>query len=108
MELKFIQTRAVGSDETAPYDVQLDGDYTLGEFVGHVLNNHTRDWGYIDPIAPPVQNPKPEDIFSRCRIEYRYGKIVSGEIAENLRALHIDHVKAAGGWSRMDYIVTLK
>lgn len=101
--LKFIQTHAPGGDETAPYDVILDKPYTVGEFINEVLTTLSNEWGEF------VVRRKGSGYFdSMARAEYRYGEMKNrnGEktaIPEEYTSLPIKEVKAAGGWSAMDY-----
>lgn len=43
--IKFKRTASTGGDETAPYDVIFDRQYTVREFIDYVLTR--REWGYI-------------------------------------------------------------
>ena len=43
--MRFIQTHATGSDETAPYDVK-DFPVTVKEFIDEVLTRN--EWGNIN------------------------------------------------------------
>lgn len=101
--LKFIQTHATGSDCTAPYDVILDKPYTVGEFINEVLTTRPNEWGEF------IVRHKGSDYFgTMARAEYRYGEMknrhgIKTEIPEEFALLPIKEVKAAGGWSAMDY-----
>ena len=101
--LKFIQTHAAGGDETAPYDVMLDKPYTVGEFIKEVLTTLPNEWGEF------VVRRKGSGYFDRmASAEYRYGEMKNRngektEIPEEFALLPIKEVKAAGGWSAMDY-----
>ena len=64
----------------------------VADFVGEVLNI-VGDWGYI--------------VIKPYRFEYRYGKLLNN-IPSELLARRISNVEASGGWSRMDYYLTLK
>jgi hypothetical protein len=85
--MKLIQTRPAGGDCIAPYDVELDHQYTFGELVDEILTK--KEWGFID--------------FLGIRIEYHRDKC--SQYRESLRDEPIYVVKASGGWSRMDYYV---
>ena len=87
--MTFIQTHSTGSDCTAPYDVVLDHKYTFGELLDEILNKG--EWGWIT--------------VEKTIFEYRNSKC--GEYPESLRNYIVKEVKAAGGYSRMDYYVTL-
>ena len=95
--LKFIQTHAAGGDETAPYDVIPDKPYTVGEFINEVLITRPNEWGEF------IVRRKGSGYFGRmASAEYRYGKMET-EIPAEFATQPIKEVKAAGGWSSMDY-----
>lgn len=91
-------------DCTAGYRVDLDKEYTLQEFIDAVLTNKKKDeWGGIK-IA------KRDCAWYRypC-IGYRYGKITSEpNLPENVYGYKVKTVSASGGWTAMDYIITLE
>lgn len=92
--MKFTQTHAVGSDETAPFDVSEYEAKNVGEFVNEVLKSHPNEWGTISVRS------------KYFRVEYRHGKLVKPTtIPKNIASTRISEVKAAGGWSNMDYII---
>lgn len=95
--LKFIQTHAEGGDCTAPYDVKLDKPYTVGEFIKEVLTTRPKEWGEFF-----VRHKGCGFLDSIARAEYRYGAMKSA-IPEEFTSLPVKEVKAAGGWSCMDY-----
>ena len=101
--LKFIQTHAAGGDETAPYDVILDKPYTVGEFINEVLTTRSNEWGEF------IVRHKDSGFLDRmASAGYRYGEMKNRngektEIPEEFASLPIKEVKAAGGWSAMDY-----
>lgn len=96
------QTTPTGGDCTAGYNVNFDKEYTLQEFIDAVLTNKG-EWGYIK-------------VAKRCCIwydypciGYRYGKITGKpNIPETVYGYKVKSVTASGGWSRMDFIVTLE
>ena len=90
--MRFIQTHATGSDETAPYDVK-DFPATVKEFIDEVLTRN--EWGNI----------KIDGL--RDKIEYKGSKLLN-EIPHEWLERTIVEVKAAGGWSCMDYLVKVK
>ena len=85
--MKFTQTHAVGSDETAPYDVS-EYPAKVTDFVDEVLK-HTQEWGCIE-------------VRRYGRVNYKHGKLIDN-IPPAWKHLTIRNVKAAGGWSLMDY-----
>ena len=99
LELTFKQTGKEAGDCTTPYEVSLSRDCTLREFVEAVLER--KEWGYIGLWFPG-------EIFGYPKCEYRDSKVFNSEFSEDDFAQTIDKVSAAGGWSRMDYLITLK
>lgn len=89
------------SDCTALYDVILDKEYTVKEFVDTVL---TRDGelGYIY-----VMHTESKSIFENPRCEYKWGKLLH-TLPEEVLDRKISDIAASGGWSSMDYILYLK
>lgn len=85
--MKFIQTHAVGGDETAPFDLS-EYPAKVTDFVAEVLK-HIREWGTIE-------------VRGHGCVEYKYGKLL-GEIPDEWKDLTIRDAKAAGGWSYMTY-----
>ena len=90
--MKFTQLRPEGGDCTAPYGV-TEFPEIVADFVGEVLGKYKREWGYI--------------VIKRYRFEYRFGKLLNN-ISSELLVRSISHVEASGGWTRMDYHLTLK
>lgn len=90
--IKFKQTARTGGDETAPYDVILDRQYTVREFIDYVLTR--MEWGYIYFKGGP-----------HC--EYR-GSLLLSAIPDEYMEACIESVKAAGCWVRMDYRIEIK
>ena len=86
--MRFIQTHATGSDETAPYDVH-DFKTNVQEFIDEVLSRRG-SWGkiLIDGICG--------------KVEYSHGKLLN-EIPAEWLDKEITEVKVAGGWGNMDY-----
>lgn len=96
-------------DCTAPYEVELDKEYTVLEFIQTVLSNNPNEWGYIGIKS----NDKDGIIFGKPKCEYSYGKILGG--IETLPLLFLEFlndkvlsVSADGGWSRMDYLLEVQ
>lgn len=99
--LTFIQAHATGSDCTAPYDVIMDKPYTVGEFINEVFTTRPGEWGEV------VVKRKGRSYFDRmASAEYRYGEMESA-MPEEFASLPIKEVKAAGGWSNMDYYLII-
>lgn len=92
MKLNFFPITPMGSDCTQAFRVELDGEYTVGDLINHVLTIRKDEWGEFE--------------VDRLYIEYRHGKIVNGdEIIPHVKDININKLIAFGGWSRMDYIV---
>lgn len=90
-------------DCTAGYRVCLDKEYTLQEFVDAILTNKKDEWGEIK-IAK--RNCPWYDYPS---IDYRNGNITNTpNIPEEVFGYKVKSATAHGGWSAMDYIVTLE
>lgn len=87
------------SDCTCGYSVELDKEYTVREFVDTVLRERSNEWGnfYIGDKSPIFNNPE---------YRYRYGKLLK-EIPVDILDMRIASVDASGGWTRMDYQMSL-
>jgi hypothetical protein len=92
--LKFTQCGATGGDCTAPYDVSFAPGCTLRDLVSDILQRG--EWGYIDIEFPCC-----------LRCEYKGRNVISGSFPEDIQDKVVKRVKAAGGWSNMDYLVWL-
>lgn len=92
--IKRTQTHCAGSDCTAPYDIET-GCKTVGEFVDEVLRKYTDEWGDF----------KIKGTYGYY--EYKHGNLLV-EIPQKERSLQIKEIKAAGGYSRMDYKIKTK
>ena len=97
---KFRQIRPEGSDCTAPYEIILDKEYTVREFIETVLTELPREWGYFGI-------KKDGTAYGDPYCEYRGGQLLS-RLPEELLDQEINYVTAFGGWSRMDYQFRLK
>ena len=99
LEFEFIQTGKTSRDETTPYMVSLNKECSVGEFIDSVLKRD--EWGYIGIRSHG-------HIFGSPNCEYRRDKIVNTEFTEEYLSRKVATVSAYGGWTRMDYILTLK
>lgn len=99
LEFKFTQIGKTSGDETTPYMVSLNKECSVGEFIDSVLKRN--EWGYIG-----IKNHR--HIFGSPNCKYRRDKIVNTEFTEKYLYRKVATVSASGGWSRMDYILTLK
>lgn len=88
-------------DCTAPYEVNLDKEYLVREFIEEVLKNK-REWGYIG-----IKTDNIWKYFGDPKCEYRYGKLLN-TLPDDYMSRKIKSVTTDGGWSRMDYILELE
>lgn len=86
-------------DATAPYDVIFKGQMTVRQFIDYVVN--LKEWGYIG-----IYNPAVDPFFGDPKCEYRYARLI-GELPNEIMDCIITKASASGGWSRMDYILTI-
>lgn len=96
---KRIQSGRYGSDCTAPYDIVLEKDYTVEEFINAVLCEYCDEWGYFG-----VYDGK--SVFGNPECEYSHGSVLNS-LPENILQTKILSVDASGGWTRMDYMFHL-
>lgn len=87
---KYNRITDFSSDCTATYEVILDKDYTVKEFVDGILNSK-RDWGKFY-------------IINGSHCEYNCGEFIS-KLNEDDLEKKIIKIKANGGWSNMDYFI---
>lgn len=93
---KLKQAGRERGDCTAPYDVILDKEYTVKEFIETVVSRD-REWGYIGIAVKG-------SIFGDPHCEYKWGKLLY-DLPEEIHNKKVISVKADGGWSRMDYLL---
>ena len=93
------RTGPIGGDETAPYDVVFLEKMTVREFVEYVLTLH--EWGRIALCIPGFGSG---DMQPYC--QYRQDKLES-ELPEEYLDRTIASATAHGGWSLMNYTLTL-
>ena len=96
---KLKQLRPEGGDCTAPYDVILDKEYTLEEFVKTVVSRDD-EWGEIRVDIGR------RSYFDNPYCEYKWGELLS-VLPDDLIYKKIISVKAHGGWSAMNYFITV-
>lgn len=97
---EFKQTRPEGRDCTDSYDIVLDKDYTVLDFIFEVIRNRKDEW-----VSFHIQTGK--NTLDGPEIEYRYGDLLHG-IPGDLCFKKIKRVWSNGGWSAMDYFITLE
>lgn len=98
--MKFIQTSDESRDCTCNYTVQLNGEYTVRDFIDKVLAERSNEWGKFCIFTG-------HQVFTYPKCEYRYGSIVSNELEDHIFDMSILSISANGGWSVMDYLITL-
>lgn len=97
------QTSKIRSDESASYDVIFKCKMTLSEFIDAVLEN-TGEWGHIGLEFKGT-------IFGYPCCDYRYGELNdTGKETFTEKQLNsaVKYVKANGGWTNMNYLITLE
>lgn len=97
---ELIQVAPEAGDCTAPYEVRLNRDYTVKIFVEDILKD-TREWGSIRI------RESDKSFFSLPEYEYKYGKLLS-RLPNDVLSKRIKSATAHGGWSLMDYLITLE
>ena len=87
-----------GGDCSAPYAVKFTNGIkpTVTEFIDHILKERNDEWGYV--------NIK----HTNNGIKYKHGEIISDELDEDTKSLHIAEACAFGGYTRMDYYLDLE
>ena len=71
---RLIQSTPVSGDCTCGYNVKLDREYTVKDFIDTVLSERAGEWGYISIYD---QSDFVGRHFGNPIAEYRYGKLVS-------------------------------
>lgn len=105
-KLEFIQVGDERGDCTAPYVVKFTDKLTVKEFIDKILNDFNNEWGTIKFYDN--DNLRTYDISLR----YSHGKIESSKtllnmLIEDIGEKEIFGISADGGWSRMDYVITI-
>lgn len=93
----------VRGDCCAPYDVEMSRECTLEELIDVILTRN--EWGYIGQYDPRT-------VFGYPCVEYHGTQLKPmtwrGSFKESDYKRKVMSVKADGGWSRMDYLITLE
>lgn len=97
LEITLKSISNMGSDGTTNYEVRLNRDCTLGEFIRAVLTTYTKEWGTIRA-------------FCKGDCEYSGGKVLKSDFDNSTleQMVDIKTIKASGGWGSMNYYVTLR
>lgn len=96
---EFYNAGPTRGDCTAAYKIRLHKEFTVKEFVDEVLKD-TSEWGYIRINIG-------KSFFDNPKCEYRRGTLLY-ELPECFLPLKVLSAKGDGGWSRMDYLLTVE
>lgn len=94
------QCGEIRSDETAPYEVILDKEYTVQEFIEEVLKR-TYEWGNIG-----INDGNRSHYFGNPTCEFNHG-ILSGTLPGYLDK-KVKSAIADGGWTCMTYLLEVE
>lgn len=95
---KLYQSTPLAGDCTCGYRIELDKEYTVGEFIDIVLSEKDREFGYIG-----IYNSS--SIFGSPSCQYSRGELTTDNLTEDILNTTIKSVSASGGWGRMDYLI---
>lgn len=95
LKLDFEQQGPMRGDCCATYSVKLSRACTLQELIDYILTQR-RSWGYLRIKG---------NLFPS--FEYKYGQYVCSSLTETDLRRKVAEISANGGWSRMDYFVSL-
>ena len=96
---KLIFKKGPYGDQTADYDIELNGQYTVESFIKEVLSKEG-EWGKIFIDDGRL-------FFSEYQCEYKHGKLLTRFPDEKL-GLTVISAKSRGGRSEMDYYLSVK
>lgn len=100
MGFRFIEDGPERGDCTAPYRIDLGNTpYTVEDFINEILVDHARDWGFIK-----IFNQRGKYLYS---FAYRKGSMIDEGLDDNVYHSKVKSVSADGGWTRMDYSITV-
>ena len=92
--INFSCTRSL-SDDTYVYNVYLDKEYTVEEFINIILNGRgKKEWGKFHL----------GNMFSSLGCSYKNG-VLTSQLSKQHMNLKIKKVTANGGWGSMDYAI---
>ncbi|MBP3610337.1 MAG: hypothetical protein J6J42_08390 [Lachnospiraceae bacterium] len=101
MAFRIKHTGGPYGDCCSSYDVILDHEYTVQEFVEEVLKEKPEEWGAFE-VATDLKYSYTSRL-DNC--QYKYGKITEEFKKPESATMKIKEIKAHGGWTRMDYFV---
>lgn len=84
-------------EKTAGFNVKFKKPYTVGDFINDILTTRTTEWGYVDMV----------NIDGHPICGYRYGELFTEPFSDDILSKKIKKIIADGGWSRMDYAITI-
>lgn len=93
IEIRLTGIGVISSNKALRYSVELSRECTLGEFIACVLELK-REWGCI--------KTNKGDYIKYCR-----GEIVGKSLKEESLLRKILKIQGRGGWSRIDYNITI-
>ena len=102
---KFESITPERGDCTRGYDVVLDKEYTVKEFIETVFKELSGEWGYFGIRVS--KGGFSERVFGNPCCEYKWGKLLS-TLPEEYLDKKIVSVTGDGGWSRMDYLFSVE
>ena len=83
----------IAGDCTCGFEVTLDKEYTVIEFINTILSERKKEWGYF--------------IVNEITVEYRHGELLDIPFNDEILQSKMNNVSAWGGWTRMDYRIEL-
>lgn len=98
--MNLTQLKPAGGDCTAPFSVTGYKANTVGELILEIFKKNPREWGYIG-----IKDGK--STFGNPKCEYNCGKLLNN-LPNDIIQKEIKSVSASGGWSRMDYLITIE
>lgn len=107
-KLRFVQTSDERGDCTASYVVEIKTqDMTVKEFLDIILKEMSSDWGEIKFYSNDLLR------YYDVILIYKHGEILTApaiyeQLINGIEEKKIIGITADGGWTRMDYVVTLE
>lgn len=102
--IRRVYTAGPFRDETNTYDIILDKDYTVCEFINEIIANNSDEWGKFCIVRDHTR--RQTIINYECK--YENGSIADID-ADILRNKYYDKkvlcAYATGGWSYMEYSI---
>lgn len=89
-------------DQTAPYYVNLKRKATVKEFIEAVLSGDA-EWGNIT-----IRTENQGQASEKANISFSDGRTRTSDETEKYMDCIVTHATAVGGWSRMDYMLTIE